>query len=152
MSVAQHEAAGHQAAAAALVDSEARACAGLSSEDRSTNPFDRIDDIAAVTPLVENTSSKFRQQRTAGALITVRARPGMTAEWLQRVVDCHLAHTATLDVADMPNCPLVPRGAVARVTSTGNGFAFAVRSDNADTAREILDRAQRLWAERSAPR
>jgi len=44
----------------------------------------------------------------------------------------------------MPNCPLVPKGVVARVTSTGSGFAVAIRSDNPATAREILARARRL--------
>jgi hypothetical protein len=161
MSVAQHEAAArgsakpneaadHRAAAAALADAETRACSGLPAETRGVSPFEHSEDLAGVAPLVETVGTpKSPVTRTAGAIVTLRATPGVTAEWLQRVVDCHLAHTAALDVRDMPSCPLVPRGATARVSSTGTGFAVAIRSDDEATAREILARAQRLWDERA---
>jgi hypothetical protein len=49
----------------------------------------------------------------------------MTAEWLQRLTDCHIARNAALGhvAPAMPDCPLVPMGVTARVTSTGGGFA-----------------------------
>ncbi len=70
----------------------------------------------------------------------------MTTEWVQRVVDCHVARNASLGhiVPEMPNCPLVVKGAQARVTSTGNGFAVEIRSSDPAGAQEILARAQRL--------
>jgi len=46
----------------------------------------------------------------------------------------------------MPDCPLVPRGVDADVRSTGSGFAVETKSNDLDTAREILARAQRLVA------
>jgi hypothetical protein len=147
----RRHAADHRAASAALRDAEARACVGISADDRDMSPFDHVEDIASVDALTERTgTSKAPSQRTAGAVVTFRAVPGMTAEWLQRVVDCHLARNASLGhaVPEMPNCPLVSNGAQARVTSTGNGFAVAIRSDDPATAREILSRAERL---RSAP-
>lgn len=147
----RRHAADHRAASVALRDAEARACVGITPDDRDMSPFDHVEDIASVEPLTERTgTSKAPSQRTAGAVVTFRAVPGMTAEWLQRVVDCHLARNASLGhaVPEMPNCPLVPNGAQARVTSTGNGFAVAIRSDDTATAREILSRAERL---RSAP-
>ena len=78
--------------------------------------------------------------------MTFRAVQGMTAEWLQRLVDCHLARNASLGhvVPEMPNCPLVPNGAEAHVSSTGNGFAVIIQSSDPATAREILARANRL--------
>jgi hypothetical protein len=81
-----------------------------------------------------------------GTVVTFRAVPGMTAEWLQRVVNCHLARNASLGhaVPEMPECPRVPRGAQARVRSTGDGFAVEIRSDDEAAAREILARARRL--------
>jgi hypothetical protein len=83
-----------------------------------------------------------------GAVIVFRATPGMTAEWLQRVVDCHLARNAALghDVPEMPDCPLVPKGVAATVKATDAGFAVAVRSEDSSTAAEVLRRARSLVA------
>jgi len=141
------QAADHRAASEALRRAEAQACVGISDEDRDMSPFDHVEDIATVEPLKEPTGGpKAQRQRTAGAIVTFRAVPGMTPEWLQRLVDCHLARNASLghNVPEMPNCPLVPNGIQARVTSTGSGFAVAIRSDDDKTAQEILARAQRL--------
>ncbi len=137
----------HRAASAALREAEARACAGISMEDRDMSPFDHVEEIASVRPLREDSGPpKARHKRTAGAIVTFRAVPGMTAEWLQREVDCHLARNASLGhvVPEMPTCPLAPNGAQARVTSTGNGFAVTIRSDDDGAAQDILARAQRL--------
>ncbi|MCG3174810.1 MAG: hypothetical protein GMKNLPBB_03099 [Myxococcota bacterium] len=143
----RRHAANHRAASAALRDAEERACAGVSSDDRDMSPFEHVEDITNVEPLIEQTGTgKQPSQRTAGAIVTFRAVPGMTAKWLQQAIGCHLARNASLGhvVPEMPDCPLVPNGAQARVTSTGNGFAVAIRSDDAAAAQEILLRAQRL--------
>jgi hypothetical protein len=72
----------------------------------------------------------------------------MTAPWLQRIVDCHLARNAALGHADtsMPDCPLLPRGVSARVSATDTGFAVAVQSEDSATAADILRRARALTA------
>lgn len=145
-------AAAHRAAAQALRDAEARACAGIDELDRDLSPFAHREDIVSVTPLVESVlgvGDEAPIQRTAGATIVFRATPGMTSEWLQRVVDCHLARNAALghDVPEMPYCPLVPRGVTARVRSTGDGFAVDVRADDEGAAEEVLRRAQALLRE-----
>lgn len=150
----RRHAADHRTGSTALRDAEARACVGLNPDDRDASPFAHVDDIAGVEPLIERTgTSKVPGQRTSGAIVTFRAVPGMTAEWLQRVVDCHLARNAALGhvVPEMTNCPLVPNGVQARVRSTGNGFAVAIRSDDASTAREVLARAQRLRSTSEGP-
>jgi hypothetical protein len=147
----RRHAAEHRAASTALRDAEARACTGIAPDDRDISPFDHTEDIAAIEPLVGRIGSRQTDtsERLLGAVVTFRAVPGMTAEWLQRVVDCHLARNASLghEVPEMPNCPLVPRGAQARVRSTGDGFAVEIRSDDEATAREILARAKRLRPE-----
>lgn len=143
----RRHAADHRAASAALRDAEARACVGIGAGDRDTSPFDHAEDIASVEPLFEGAATiRESPPRAAGAVVTFRAVPGMTAGWLQRVVDCHLARNASLGhvVPEMPDCPLVPRGAEARVTSTGQGFSVTIRSDDAATACEIRARAERL--------
>ncbi len=143
----QKMAADHRAGSQALRDAEGRACIGISEEDRDMSPFDHQSDIASVEPLtVGTTSGKAQAMRTEGAIVTFRAVPGMTAQWLQRVVDCHLARNAALghDVPEMAYCPLVPKGVTAKVTATDTGFAVAIRSDDSQTAQEILRRGRAL--------
>jgi hypothetical protein len=140
-------AAEHRTASEALRDAEARACVGVSDEDRDESPFAHREDIASAEALYASVSSgKGQYSRLQGATITFRAVPGMTAQWLQRIVDCHLARNAALghDVPEMPYCPLVPRGVTATVTPVSAGFAVAVTSDDVDTATEVFRRARTL--------
>ncbi|MDB4992743.1 MAG: hypothetical protein JWM74_175 [Myxococcaceae bacterium] len=143
----QKMAADHRAASQVLRDAEARACVGMSDDDRDESPFMHREDIASVEPLtVSVTSGKVQSARSEGAIVTFRALPGMTAQWLQRIVDCHLARNAALghDVPEMPYCPLVPKNVTARVTAADSGFAVAIRSDDAPTSQEVLRRARAL--------
>lgn len=147
----QRMAADHRAASQALRDAETRACTGLADADRDTSPFERGEDIASVEPLTANVTTGSagkgaNKTVTEGAVVTFRAVKGMTAEWLQRVVDCHLARNAALgnEVPEMANCPLVLKNVSAKVTSTGSGFAVAMKSDDAQTAQDILRRSRTL--------
>jgi hypothetical protein len=142
-------AAEHRAASQALRDAEARACVGLTDADRDMSPFMHREDIASVQELVTKTTvGKSTSPRQVGAVVALRAVPGLTAQWLQRVVDCHLARNAALghNVPEMPYCPLVPNGVAATVAPTATGFAVEVRSDDTAVAQEILRRAQGLVA------
>jgi hypothetical protein len=137
-------AAAHRAGSQALADAEARACAGLSEEDRDTSPFDHASDIASVTPL--ESKPIVGKAKVEGATVTFRSLDGGSAEWLQRVVDCHLARNTALgnNVPEMPNCPLVLKNITARVSGTEAGFSVAIRSDDPQTAQEVLRRANAL--------
>jgi hypothetical protein len=140
-------AADHRAASEVLRTAEARACAGLSDDDRDMSPFFHRDDIAGVEALnVSAGSGKSHRTIMEGAVVTFRPVPGMTAQWLQRVVDCHVARNAALghDLAEMPYCPLVLNGVTARVTSTPTGLAVAVSSEDSGAAQQILDRSRAL--------
>jgi hypothetical protein len=140
-------AAKHRAASQALRDAEASACAGISDEDRDTSPFAHTQDIRSVSKLTrEEATGKSRITHDAGATIVFRATPGLTAEWFQRIVDCHLARNAAVghDMPEMSYCPLVPRGVTATVRSVGDGFAVDVGSTDSTSAAEIWRRAQKL--------
>lgn len=148
-------AAEHRAASQALRDAEARACAGLGEDERDTSPFAHVEDIASVARLrPEYAGGRERQRfperfppaKGGGAVVTFVAVPGMTAEWLQRVVECHLARNASVGHVDpaMPECPLVLKDVTAEVRSTGNGFAVEMRSKDPAVASEILRRARLL--------
>jgi hypothetical protein len=74
--------------------------------------------------------------------------PGMTPQWLQRLIDCQFARCAALghDVPGIGYCPLVAKHVTAWVNPTPTGFAVAVRADSSDMAPETLRRAQALVA------
>lgn len=138
-------AADHRAASAALREAEARSCAGLDPASVDLSPFEQAAmDIASVEPLPLPLGAAAPE--VLGATVTVRAVEGLTAEWLQRAVDCHVARNAAVghEMPEMPSCPLVPRRVTATVSSTGTGFAVAIRSDDPVAAADILARAKRL--------
>ncbi len=142
-------AAAHRAAAASLRDAEERACGGLSEDERDASPFEHRRDITSVSELTAEVHLGHQiSHRLVGATITFRAVRGLTGEWLQRLVDCHLARNAALghEVPEMTECPLVPRGVSARVVSADAGFAVEVRADSDEGASEVLRRARSLVA------
>jgi hypothetical protein len=151
----QHEqlASKHRAAAKALRDAEASACVGIEEEDRDNSPFYFREDIASVQALNDDAGAAARggksyPTRQVGARVTFRAVPGLTAEWLQRTINCHIARAAVLghDDPEMAYCPLTLKGIHATVTSTGDGFAVDVRSDDDATVKEIQRRVNGLAA------
>jgi hypothetical protein len=142
-------AAQHRAASETLRTAESRACSGIPEEDRDESPFAHREDIRSVAPLNEQVmSGRTVSTRLAGAQVVFSAVPGMTAEWLQRIVDCHLARNAAIghDMSgtEMTYCPLTLRGAQAKVRSVGDGFAVEIRADDAETSKGILQRAESL--------
>jgi hypothetical protein len=139
-------AADHRAAAQALRDAESRACVGIPDVDRDMSPFDHREDISAVAPVRTLVGAKQQTMVLTGAVVTFRAVPGMTAEWLQRVVDCHLARNASVgfDMPEMTYCPLTIKSVRAKVSSMGSGFAITVESDDPAAAKEVLRRSQAL--------
>jgi len=144
-------AADHRAAARALGDAEASSCVGISDADRDVSPFYHRADISQVTPHVVAISSDRPEERiTTGSDVVFRATTGMTAEWLQHVVDCHIARAAAVgyNMPEMAYCPLELKNVQGKVTSTGSGFAVAVTSDNPDTAKEIVRRSDMLVAKK----
>jgi hypothetical protein len=132
----RHEAAAHRRVSQALRDAEERACAGVPDADRVESPFAHWADI------------RFVQVLPDGARFEFRAVPGLEAAWLRHVVDCQLARDDALghDVPELPYCPLVPRGATARVSPSEGGYAVEVTSSDANGAAEIVRRAQFIAA------
>jgi hypothetical protein len=163
-------AADHRAASSALREAETKTCAGIAPEERDASPFTHVEDIANVELIVLDRVGQTVTRRRApvehrgepgysaghvvGAVVTFRTVPGLTAEILQRLVDCHLARNAALGhvAPEMPNCPLVPRGVEARVIATGSGLEVELRASDNGSAREVLARAQRLVGPGNASR
>ncbi len=83
-----------------------------------------------------------------GAWITVRPLPGMTAESLQRALECHSARGTLGQVNSSTSDPFVlPSTTVnIQVASEGDAFRVGVGAPRSEEAREILDRAMQLMA------
>jgi hypothetical protein len=154
---AQHHrelAAKHRAASAALAQAEDQACVGISDDDRDISPFSHREDIRSVSPYEEQVKAgKATTTKRVGATVVFRAVPGMTAEWLQLVVNCHLARAAAAghQMPEMEFCPLELKDVTAKVSSAGDGFAVNIKSEDAATADLILKRAEALVPPPSAP-
>jgi hypothetical protein len=134
----------------ALRDAEATACAGLSDHDRDTSPFVHTDDIIDVEPLYLPTTSDAGRLERKGAVFTFRQLPGMTTQWLQKVMSCHIARNDAMGhvVPEMETCPLVPPNVKALVRPTTAGFAVEVSSTDSGSVAEILRRADLLQQRR----
>ena len=84
------------------------------------NPTDvrAVQEITPDAPVSE--TGENRSFRAAAPADLLRAQPGMTAEWLQRIADCHMAKVAVTSPLALTASPLDVRGAVVSVQSTGN--------------------------------
>jgi hypothetical protein len=141
----RRRAADHRAAAQALTDAEVASCEGVTPEDRDISPFYHREDVRRVEPLHEKVYGGSTPG-LKGAIVSFRAVPGLTTEWLQRLVRCHVARSASMGHAmpGMSYCPLALKGVTASVTSAGDGFAVTIQAEDPDTAAEVLRRAQAL--------
>jgi hypothetical protein len=151
----QRAAVAHRAAAATLAVAEARSCRGVPDADRDISPFFHREAIVEVKPftrlessagLVSAGQAERSTLKEVGATIVLLPATGVTAERLQRTIECHLARNSALgyDVPEMAYCPLVLKGVTASVTSAGNAFAVNIDAPDPATAAEVLRRARAL--------
>lgn len=135
----------HRKASKAMRDAEARACINVPDADRDISPFFHREDIkSAAIILGPGVSGGGGPEE--GARVVFSALPGMTAEWLQRVVDCHLARNAVIGDAEgaMSYCPLAVPHVTATVTSVRGGFDVSVRSSDERGIKEVIRRVTAL--------
>jgi hypothetical protein len=118
----------------ALRDAEEQACGGLAEPDRDESPFAHRSDIVSVDPIERGVRVRFRHV------------DGLTADWLEHLVECHLARDQTIgpDAPETKECPLAVRGASAHVAADGGGYFIEVRSWDDDGAGEIARRGRAL--------
>jgi hypothetical protein len=85
----------------------------------------------------EDRIAKITRSRITGAELFVPAEPGMSAQWLQRVIDCR----AQAQAPDTKS-PLAIDGAIVEVEALQTGYAVRITSRNAQDAQEIDARAR----------
>lgn len=129
----------HRGAAQALRNAEATECVGISDSDRDLSPFFHREDIISVGRMAQGGRTVFRSV------------PGLTAERLQHLVDCHIARAVAAgnNMPEMPYCPLMLKNVSATVSSTSDGFAVEVIADDGAIADQVWSRMQALVAGRS---
>jgi hypothetical protein len=86
-----------------------------------------------------------REARLRGARIRIKPLPGFSKETIERSVECHQARVVLGQAPALADDPYVlpDHWLDIDVESEGDGFAVLVRSDETDTARQLLARAQR---------
>ena len=123
-------------------------CSTLTERDRAVVarlPRDLVEDVTA---LVEDAPARIpaswtaeRRRVLAGATVAVRPVPGLSAERLQRLVECGLAAAGSPGASDW--IPL-PAGVVPSVRSGGDRFLVELRATGERDARETLAALQQL--------
>lgn len=114
----------------------ADACAGVTAQ------------LGQEGAVVEHVNDLRRQTRIgravviqpSGAQVFVRAEPGMSAAYLQRVVNCQAS-------AGMGAGPLSVPGVKATVVEQGQHFVVQILAPNLDSAKEVQQRARALAAQ-----
>jgi hypothetical protein len=129
---------------AAAVDRERLACAEVPDRDRDAGILAMRGQIVAVEEVRDKVFPKAPPQ-LVGVRIDVRATPGVTQQWIGRVIGCHAAHYAVAGAAGAPASPVLVPGARVRVSSTADGFRISITSDDLDVARQALSAGRALW-------
>jgi hypothetical protein len=93
------------------------------------------------------------QSQLRGAVLAVTALPGVTAEWLDRELECHGARLTLGRGPSSPDDPFwLPGSSVdIDVRPSKDGFIIGVAGYSSADARQILDRAQAFVKAKQAP-
>jgi|CZKU01.1.fsa_nt_gi hypothetical protein len=138
-------AAEHIEAANRLRYDEQVACDGVSDVERASGPFARQGGVTDVEVVRDRGVFPKAPPVPVGVAVYLRAEPGLTQQWLGRVIECHRAHIALTGRSDQRS-PLSVPDAVVAVSTTYDGFRVTVTSKNQDVAHIIVDKGQELAA------
>jgi hypothetical protein len=107
--------------------------------------------VEAVEPAYSTVASgNDRAIRLRGARLHMRPELNVSAEALQRTLECHEVRVTLGDVPEVADDPYVLRGVWLDidVDSVGDGLVAAVRVDEFQDARRVLDRARSFASRR----
>jgi hypothetical protein len=126
-------------------------CTGVPAKEREMGLLAYRDNIVSVTPLNEfRFAGKAKYSHTEGAIIRLRATPGLTVPWIERVNGCHVAMAGAgrLTGSEVAMDPFVLQGTSVGASETYAGFTLSVRGTSVEAVQEILHRS---YALRSPP-
>jgi len=126
-------------------------CTGVPAREREMGLLAFRDNIVSVAPLNEfHYAGKAKYLRTEGAVIKLRATPGISVPWLERVNGCHIAMAGSGRLAgnDAATDPFSLTGTTVAATEVYAGYVLSVRGSSAESVQEIL---RRWYALRPTP-
>jgi hypothetical protein len=133
----------------ATPDEVASACAGVPDVERDHPSMLQPPELEGVRESMgEQRYIKFTRQELRGAELLVRPTPGVSRQWIARVIQCHVAYQ-DLPGAGVPEASADPfRVDEANITfgETDTSFVIRIQGANKAEGEEILARAQRLVA------
>ena len=88
---------------------------------------------------------------TQGARIFLKAQPGLSVPWLQRVVACETAHVAANGAATPASSIFAVPGATTEIRSAYGGFTMDVKAHGTEASNEVHRRAVAWATTRSLP-
>ncbi len=126
-------------------DNVSQACALIPEAEQSTCPVQRTA-VIGTRELRTPADPRGFLSTPAGAVVYMVAAPGLTREWLGHLVECYQARVASAGNAAQASetCPLAELDASYLITSTGNGFAVAIHSQNNQVAKRVVQVSERL--------
>jgi hypothetical protein len=122
-------------------------CTGVPARERELGLLAFRDNIVSVTPLNEfHYAGKAKYLRTEGAVIKLRATPGISVPWLERVNECHIAMMGSgrLVGSEAAMDPFILKGTSVAATEVYAGYVLSVKGASVEVAREILHRSYGL--------
>lgn len=105
---------------------------------------DLRSDVDRIDVVRETRTQKPSVERAVAVDVHVRAKPGVTEQWLARLVECHVAHELAEASCTASECPLGLPQVTTSVAATATGFSIRLRPDDSSVVRELARRAQRL--------
>ena len=122
-------------------------CVGVPAKEREMGLLAFRENIVSMAPLNEiRFAGKAKYSQTEGVAIKLRATPGISVPWLERVNGCHVALVASgrLPGNVGPSDPFILPGTTVEASEVYAGFVLSLRGQNYDAAREILQRSYAL--------
>ncbi|MCA9532227.1 MAG: hypothetical protein KC593_01060 [Myxococcales bacterium] len=124
---------------------QADACSGVTLDDAVRQQVYAPGAAFAARPIRETVflARALQPVRTMGATVHVHAQPGMTRQYLERALECHVRSGQAVNPSD----PLVVPGGAVRdvdVLSAGGAFALRIQGDSPAAGRAIFERAESL--------
>jgi hypothetical protein len=122
-------------------------CTGVPARERELGLLAFRDNIVSVAPLNEfHYAGKAKYLRTEGAVIKLRATPGISVPWLERVNGCHIAMMGSGRLAGSEAAldPFILKGTTVAAAEVYAGYVLSVRGASVEAVQEILQRSYAL--------
>ena len=140
----------HLEAAKRLRNEERAACEGVPDADRLSGPFAQPQRVTNVEVVRDRVRLPKVFLEPVGVAVYMKAEPGMTQQWLGRIVACHVAYVAVSGQGERRS-PLSVANTQVAVTPTSVGFRITVTSKDSDTARSVVAKGEALAANAQVP-